>query len=470
MPSIRPHRFLFALGLSFTLLASPSLSQAAKAKKKKAKSEEVAEKESAASKSKPRKIVVAPLAGNRVAPIRRHLVQSVESGEGIEIVEPEEVKSKAAALSVDPNTPEGKVKISKELGISAWVRAKVKKEGKVWVAELSVLNGATGEALGQWSVQAASKEALSKELEEGFWANLGNAVEQSSPPHETSEAVAEAESTEEAPPQERAAVEQAKDDEALPMQKDDAADESKPRPRAFTLSIEGGIFVRRLVFEGQAFPQLTNYRLDPVPIVTAEMQWFPFAHFTRGAGAHFGIDLRGDTSFGLHTNDGINSVEFPTRAWGFFAGGRLRLPIRRHELFAVTGYGIQRFDIRNTGGVQQSVYPSVDYRYLRMEVGGRFYLVGGLSWRFRGAWLYGLSSGDISDAPFLADAKVGAVEGNTGLGYEFGRGVFELRASFFIRHYSFSLDSQPVNPFASDVAVDRYLGGYGGFAIHLPPR
>jgi hypothetical protein len=225
-----------------------------------------------------------------------------------------------------------------------------------------------------------------------------------------------------------------------------------PRPNAFEIGVGAGVMMRELSFNDDLFSRVHGYRLDAAPTVDAAITWFPGAHFTRGAGAHIGLDVRG--SFVGVTNSNLDGASHPTTAYSVSAQLVGRIPVKqRAQLDLAIGYGRQVFEI----GGQKPDVPSATYDYLRFGGGLRVFV-----WRLElaahGAYRLVVGAGQLTSAEYFPRATVHAVDVDASVAIRVWRGLL-VRARFDLARTFASLNPEPGDRLIAGGAVDQSLGG-----------
>jgi hypothetical protein len=122
----------------------------------------------AAQATPPRRVAVAQFDAPSESGTRQGILAALSEHDDVEVVSLEDIGFTSHRLKADPAVPAGRAKISKELGIDAWIDGSVDGEQ----AHLA-LSSATGQPLVALDVRAASAKLLDALAGERMWAMMG---------------------------------------------------------------------------------------------------------------------------------------------------------------------------------------------------------------------------------------------------------------------------------------------------------
>jgi len=222
---------------------------------------------------------------------------------------------------------------------------------------------------------------------------------------------------------------------------------------------------------GARYP-LAGYSLA-YPGVFVGLESYPFAHFMQGLPTYFGLvgnyqkDALGTTTaFG---NDVVSTTSF-----SYFAGLKVRVPLGKHQVAALGGFGEHAFDVGTAANdeftvvgptstitrVSEVTVPSVDYKYLRtgaegtvdfdllaITVGAAYRSVGSLGELQAPEW-FPFATAFGWDAAIRAEYTLAKFRGSR----------LALSAGVDYAHYAWNANSG-ANRTPSDAATGRVAGG-----------
>lgn len=407
-------------------------------------------------------VVVRSFEGRRAARVRAAVVEALADARSVSLVATGDVDDTASRLGVSTSDPLGRVAISRELGIDAWVEGEVGRDGKRWSATVQVSDGGNGESVETALWDARSWKALAKvigrEAREALMPAIGR-TRRPGPEAETAKPeeapVEERELDEEQPPVFRHDDEPARGDED--EDEDTGSDGARPVPLELDARI--GLFSRSYEYT-ENLDQLPGYDLSMPPVVLLRASWYPGAHFTSGVPANIGLTGRFGMAFGLDSK-GPGGAVFETSSSTWEVGVRWRIPVDVFELALTVAYGAHDFSIdpaSQDGATIDPGVPAADYAYLRIGGDARMVLGDVVSVSFHGAWLPVLSTGDIED--WFPRASGVALEGGGDLGYLLDPSL-EVYGGLSVRRYAVTIDPKPEDvdagqPIAGGI-IDEYL-------------
>jgi hypothetical protein len=429
------------------------------------------------------RVSVAELEGKGGAAIRGAVVRAIQAEPSVTLLSKDVVNGTAKRLGV--RMPDGRGKISTVLKITTWVEGSVRREQKLLVADLTVVDAASGKALGTMTYDGRSSSALVKIVRQEFWADMGELLATGKPPSIKSVrgnpallAEADASPTDDTLEEfdgrgeDDGEVEDEHDAPALAERDDrDAADEPKAdpsedgpagepaqhvgaEPAGTPLVMSAGLaaFSRHLSFNDD-LSDLAPYDLALAPAMVLHVNWYPGAHAqAAGIAANVGLDLHAQFAFGLDSQAEKN-ITLATSASSFGIGVRARLPLGDNELAAAIGYGTRSFSIDADGTTSARAlrFPaSTSYSYLRVGVEASF----ALSPRFalRGALAY-LPTFSTGVETWFPRASAQGIEGEMKLSYALSH-AFDLSAALGMQRFALSF-----HPTLQDANAGRLIAG-----------
>jgi hypothetical protein len=348
-----------------------------------------------------------------------------------------------------PEDPEDLIELAREEEVAAFVGGEVNREGRVWVATVQLRNGADGEVVAEEEFRARGSAALSAAIERGLVRSIGPALARTWVPGPEDEEDEDEEDEDE-------------EDEDEEDYGDDGGEVSTPS--ALEAGVAFHLFTRRYRYEDDIFTQLRGYRLRVGPMVSIGADWYPAAHFTDSFAANFGLQVRFAFAFGLTSVD-ASGARFPTKSIGYLGGARMRLPIGQHEIGFAVGFGGQTFSLQAADGDDPNI-PDVNYKFVRIGADVRIG-IGDLGLYGGGGWRQLLDEGQLGSMSWFPRLSGGAIDVSVGVGYRFSEHI-ELRGTFEVARYFFSMNPQPEDPWIAGGALDRYRGGSVQLLYRIP--
>ena len=408
--------------------------------------------------------------------VRARALRSLRKSGKVTVLSQRVAQSSAAQAQSDLETNAGRRLVARKLGVAAWIEGRVSVSGSRWSAVIDVMNGGDGRLLAEWVVQGSSEKSVGRKVERHFWEHLGPALEQARAPDSLSRDLSLDEKSHlqeigppEAPPPPDPKVEEARERAAEKREQEafaQRAAKSLERPQALEILTAFGWMERRLALSDALFPQSPTYHLRAAPAFHLHLRWYPWAHFTHTFFAHLGIDLQFGMGVTPSEQNGT-AVAYPTRVWNFGIGGRGRIPLGRHELVGVLGYGMEGYAFADRGIILQPLYPDTLYRFVRASVEGKFILAPRWAARVALGWSMVLDAGQLQTEAWLPDSYGGGIEGRVGIGYRFHPRL-ELEVGALARRYAFSKGSRLANPLAVGLAADRSFYAFLGLLWTMP--
>lgn len=480
--------------------------------------------------AQPPRVSVGEIKGKGGIMVRSAVIKALQAEKSVSLVSKDVVAGTARRAGI--TLPKGRKEISTTLNIGAWVEGTVEREKKTLVANLAVLDAATGKTLGVMSYDAPSMKVLTKTVRSELFTDLGELIKSGKVPGAAGkgadDGVASADGDDEGegaddtageapkrgqrPAARAAAPAAAADGDALAESDSPAATEEEPaaaaeeteapaetashdtaesEPSAETggeppspLSLNVGLvaFTRDFVYSDD-LSGLPQYDLGLGPSLAVGLTWYPAAHFSSGPAANIGLDLRGQLAFGLDSQATSDMTTFPTSSSAFGIGLRGRLPLGDSELGAMFGYGQKSFTIGKLEPAgtpppaaqpampsRTSPYvPSTSYSFLRIGVDARIALSDKFSVGGAFAFLPTFSTGVEEWFPH---ATAAGLEGELKLGYTMSKAL-ELNAGVGVQYFGLSFNPTPqeyqMGNLTAGGAEDQYWSIALGMGWHFSP-
>lgn len=258
----------------------------------------------------------------------------------------------------------------------------------------------------------------------------------------------------ELPPGMAPSQERDNENEALALEAHpDQEEPSTRRPQAFDLSIGARVGSRHFGYN-DSLPGLRGYNLGPSPSLAFEGRWYPGAHFSDGALANIGLDVRAEMMVGV-SSENSSGQKFDTSSHAFGIGLRGRVPLGALELGAVFGFGQHQFGLADAGTVDPGV-PSIVHNFIRAGLEGRYQLIPPLAIQLRASYLFGLGLGELADKSWFPHASGDGVEAELAFRFNITRG-FGVELAAGLQRYFMSLNPEP-----TDMSVQKLLRVAGG--------
>jgi hypothetical protein len=359
----------------------------------------------------------------------------------------------------------------------------VSKKG-AYTLHLTARAGATGEELGDLSLEAPKLPALMKKIDEEVPDFVRTQLSATAPTPAPEASEKEAKPEPEAKP-EKEKPKHDDDEKAEDKEKKDEPAEDKPhgplhRPSALSVALEGRVFSRRFSYNQDVNANLRPYKVGPAPTVFAALGWYPGAHVTDGVAANIGLVADIEQSLATSSVLDQNNKKYSTSMLAYSLGLKWRIPFDAHELGISARYGRHAFIVDSdtdpnavaAGGtaVKRDFVPDVAYQYIRPALDARF----GFGPFGVGAYVgyrLVLSAGDVQKDVWFPNAKVSALDAGLFVSYEFVKSLHAL-AGFDIRRYGYDMHSSPSdltkNRDVAGGAIDQYLAGFLGIEWRLP--
>jgi len=420
-----------------------------------------------------------PLAGRA-----RNTTVEVLANSGCAIVPQQDVQSAATAAGADLATPDGRVAVARELQINAFVGATIQKHGGTLQISFEVFDGATGASVAQASLRAP-KAALPRKLRSRLVDELGGALASAAAPPPVEQAPVAAPPAarvqDEPKPAPRASPQRARKPAeharpAEPATPAAPADEperegaaKRPLPKALELRLGARVLTRTFRYV-DALVDLTEHTLAATPAGELSLRWYPGAHFTSGLGADFGLEASGLFMYPVDAER--DAIAYPTKSLAFGAALHVRIPLGKHQLGVLAGYGRNTFALDRGADGSDPGLPSVDYGFVRFGLDGRVMLSDAIGIAARAGYRLLNGYGDLADDLWFSRASGGGLEAELGLRVNL-LPILTLDAGGGLTRYFLTLDPDPSDPGVTGFgriaggAVDQQLYGTLGLTLAL---
>jgi hypothetical protein len=250
------------------------------------------------------------------------------------------------------------------------------------------------------------------------------------------------------------------------------ARKTKKRAGILELRVTPRVVTRDFHYEGEIRGALRTIALQRAAALSANLRWYPAAHFTQEFWANIGLTLGYEHMFGVSSY--MDARPFPTESSAYDIGTRVRLPVLDLLEFGLGfGYGRHQFIIA------EDYVPDTDYHYLRLNADASLrvsYFAAGLGLGTRML----LKTGQLATEEWFPRSSVATVFGS---GYADGSaydaeiwGAFVPVDQLYILigarwlRYSVNLNSREgdINPNGVAArAVDTNLSLFGGLELRL---
>jgi hypothetical protein len=196
----------------------------------------------------------------------------------------------------------------------------------------------------------------------------------------------------------------------------------------------------------------SSYKVTPAAALG--LRWYPAAHFSSSAAAHFGLEAGLQLMYPIESER--EAQKFETSSLAFDVGLHGRLPVSEHELGLTIGYGQHSVEIADGDAGLDPGVPSVAYGFVRVAANARFELDDAIALRLGAGYRVLLSYGELGEDAWFQRSGGGGIEAEIALGYALSEAL-TLEASFGLWRYFLSLEPEPSDP--SVVNFARIAGG-----------
>jgi hypothetical protein len=436
----------------------------------------------------------------------RIVVSKVAKSQHYRVVGGDQIQGVAKKLQVTLNTNDSFKAVARELGISAFVTGEVTTKKAI----LTVRNGADGSVSAEATWTGANPKKLSASVAATFWRRLGSAIDRAKAPSGAKQAVVAEEEPAPEPAADEAGGDEGGDEKPAGKKKaavaaadepiddserekpkkssrkktaDDAAESetqvsAKAEPEeeevgshveALVVSLGPRLMMRSLTYTDDIYRRNSKYTLGGAPELGLTADFYPAALYTSGFVANLGLSAEVSYLLPVVTSPSTSGTgTYGTYSLSWAIGARVRLPLGLH---AGVAYGDQRYQLTPTGGASGLDVPMVDYKFVRLGVGGRFHVSPEVSVMANASYLKCLGGiGQIGGAAYFPHATCAALEVGAAVGYRFSS-RFEVQLGADIRRYGLAFHVTPaeymanMNTRVAGGAVDQYLTGWAALAV-----
>jgi hypothetical protein len=239
-----------------------------------------------------------------------------------------------------------------------------------------------------------------------------------------------------------------------------------PAPAAIDASLGARWYGRFFAYNQDVFGELRNYDLAAAPALSATVEWYPGAHFSRGPASWFGVIAQGAFVLGVSSRDSRDTV-YDTTAFWFDVGLRVRIPLGLHDLGLHASYGQQHFTIASNGGGAPNAndpgVPGVQYQSVRVGASVRIGASERVGILLGASGLPLISAGDIAQNYFVRATAAG-VEAQLGLAIGLISGL-ELRILADARRYFYAMNPRVGDAWVAGGALDHHFTAGAAIAV-----
>jgi hypothetical protein len=408
----------------------------------------------AASAEKP-KVAVGGFSNDKKGELREAFLAALREDGSYEITDAEDIKSTANARAV--------ADAASAMEVNVVITGKVQGSS----VKLKVM-GPDGQQLDAPEIKGTNRAKLKSKIQNTASLSVADGVERA-----MAEERARAEKEEQAQRKQQAQAAKADDD-----------DDSDDKPACCGLSpLDLSVGVRGMhrtfrfhqtiaeLRPNDGFGKLRSYKLPLGPVVFADLNWYPGAHFAKGQAERIGLTGGYEKGFAISTvyePEGAEKQTLTTNEQAFYVGARYRVPIAAHELGGAVTYGRHTFELQ--GDNASPLIPDVKYAYVKLGLDGAI-RIGRVSVAARVGKRFVLSTGALERVWFPGSVKTQSLEAGISAGYRL-LPVVEVVAGFDWLRYAF--DFNPVRRRAGSEslvaggAVDEYWYGSLGVRLSIP--
>lgn len=410
----------------------------------------------AASADKP-KVAVGGFSGDKKGELREAFLAALREDGSYELTDADDIKSTANTRAV--------------ADAASGMEVNVVITGKVQGSSLKLkVMGADGRQLDTPEIKGPNRAKLKSKIQNTASLSVADGVERAMAAER-----ARAEEEEQAHSKKEAASAKAGDDED--EKDDDEAACCGLSPFDLTVGMRG--MHRTFEFHqtiaelrpNDGFGKFRSYKLPLGPVVFADLNWYPGAHFAKGQAERIGITGGYEKGFAIssvYEPEGATKQTLTTNEQAFYVGARYRVPIAVHELGAAVTYGRHTFELQ--GDTAAPLVPDVKYSYVKLGLDGTV-RIGSVSIAARVGKRFVLSTGALERVWFPGSVKTQSLEAGLSVGYRL-LPAMEIVGGFDWLRYAF--DFNPVRrrvgseSFVAGGAVDDYWYGSLGVRLSIP--
>jgi hypothetical protein len=247
--------------------------------------------------------------------------------------------------------------------------------------------------------------------------------------------------------------------------KSDAASEASIGPHLIAIDLAAGLraFQRHLSYSSDQ-ELMRPYDIDPGAVaLEASLELYPGAPSTTGAGGNIGLTGSVHSAVGLTSRykSPLNPDQegsYATKAYGYEFGAKYRFPFSSNEVAIALSYGQQVFSLSlPPASTPNMAVPTVEYRYIRPGLSGRFGVGDGFALCAGLGYLVVMGAGEMTSDAYFPHASVAGADVDLSLAIELAH-AFELRPGFSYRAFFYNMNYVTGDAFDVGGALDQYLG------------
>jgi hypothetical protein len=288
---------------------------------------------------------------------------------------------------------------------------------------------------------------------------------------------------EEAAPEKEAEAEPEPEPESDADTDTDSAATKRRRSKPYLFDITAALrgFQRHFSYIDDRYNELPNYDLGGAPAIAFDVGVYPFKNakgsLSAGFTGSFEYAVGLGTTYKVPTGSqegthGTTALAYALGVRGNYAFGSTLSNI----VSAGAEFGAQSFIVDHPPPVRGNAnIPSVEYKFIRPNLHGRFPVMDRLSVLASAGYLMVSSAGEIVSQDYFRGATSSASGLDVGIGaaYEIklnGKGTIkflELRPMLTFRRYTFKFAPEDTDPYIATGATDDYVGLNLGVATRL---
>lgn len=360
-------------------------------------------------------------------------------------------------------TPDEAAALAREHELQAVITVVVSGNRKRTEAEVSVIDGKTGERLGGYATHG-KRSIMAKRTAYRAWRKLEKFVEQAELPQPEEEKQVAEEAPEE---QAESAEEVAAVDTAGSAEGSGGEVSARASPRQagdipwLELSAQGVSMLRLFRYNDDLNDTLREYDLV-APAVAVGALWRPA---TSGALSYLAVHGQAELGVGINGSKTPDGMEYPTSASEWSAGVRVELPLAGWRWALDASFGEHRFTI-DDDGMETELLPDVAYRWVRGGLGVRIPVNPKLAVAAGGGYRHLLETGDLGSDAWFPRLTGSGVDAHLGAVWQLG-GPVALHARGDVRRYFFAMNPEVGDPHIAGGAIDQYLALMAGLTVAL---
>lgn len=263
----------------------------------------------------------------------------------------------------------------------------------------------------------------------------------------------------------------------------DSAEKKGRRPKPFLVDITASLrgFQRHFSYADDMYNELPNYDLGGAPAIALEAGIYPFKNakgsLSGGFVGTFEYAVGIGTTYKVPTGDQAGSHSTTALAYSLGVRGNYAFGSTMANIVSAgLDFGGQTFTVDHPPPVPGNAnIPSVDYKFLRPNVMGRFPVASNMAVIGSFGYLMVSSAGEIVSPEYFRGDSSSASGLDIGLGgaYEIkmsSKGTLkylEFRPMLTFRRYSFKFNPAADDPYIASGATDDYIGLNLGVATRL---